>query len=514
MKNKKNAIIQEFSCSHLQYWFTPLRGGLGRGFTLLLLFLALGAQAQTECRAKLDTIKKIMEKDLLYKDYSKMFKDLLPCVEAGSPLAQNYVGLFYLDGLGIDKDEAKGFKYTEQAALNKHPIAQNNLGNLYRTGRACELNMDKAVYWYQKAANAKNARAAYSLGYMYLKGFGVPQNYETAVAWFQKSKVDMAKHWLGVCYYLGYGVAQNTEKALEYFLSNGTPNSKAFLKNIKTSKRDTLINQTEQAIEIATEGNKKIDAEILEENRVIIDKSAVEHRVLQTQSIIGEWTGRWIEYDYSGKIPTRILPIEISFSKNELGELQTKIVFQEKTFDNTVLFENNNLFLQDFNFKLEQLYKHSFQDYKLDYKILGMQLSQKIYNNIPYLLANVDATISTWQEPAPPISLVLRPKNEIAISSQDQEVLLALSTQKAEFIKVYPVPFKEQLYICFDLANPAQLAVTLTSTTTAQTISVASTNLPAGMQSYTVNTAHLPTGYYVVRVQENEKLHTRIVIKQ
>jgi uncharacterized protein len=143
-----------------------------------------------------------------------------------------------------------------------------------------------------------------------------------------------------------------------------------------------------------------------------------------------------------------------------------------------------------------------------------MDLTQKTYNKVPYLLADVDAFIDTWQEPAPPISLVLRPKNEVAISTQDDQVLLALASQKTDFIKVYPVPFKEQLYICFELANPAQVAVTLTSTTTAQTIAVATTSLPAGMQSYTVNTANLPNGYYAIRVQENDKLHTRIVIKQ
>lgn len=73
-------------------------------YTLLILLIALGATAQTECKTKLDTIKKMMEKERLYKDYDKMFKDLLPCAEAEIPLAQNYIGLFYLEGLGVEKD--------------------------------------------------------------------------------------------------------------------------------------------------------------------------------------------------------------------------------------------------------------------------------------------------------------------------------------------------------------------------------------------------------------------------
>ena len=483
-------------------------------YTLLLLLIAIGATAQTDCKAKLDTIKKMMEKERLYKDYDKMFKELLPCAESGVPLAQNYIGLFYLEGLGVAKDEAKGFQYLEKGAINKSPIAQNNLGNLYREGKGCALDMDKAVYWYQKAADAKNSRAAYSLGYMYLKGFGVPQDYATAVSWFEKSQFDMAKHWLGVCHYLGYGVPQNTQKALEYFYSNGTPNSKAFLKNLKIDKRELVLDQANQAIQKANEGDKKIAPEVITTSRETIELAGVADVELKVKNILGEWTGRFIEYDWSGKTPLRVLPIEVTFSKNELGDLQTKIIFEGKSFEDLVLFENNNLFMQGFKFNLEQLYNHSFQNFKLEYTVLGMDLSQKTYNNIPYLLADVDGVINTWKEPAPPISLVLRPKTDTTISPDEDGVMVALAAQKTEFIKVYPVPFGEQLYIAFELANPAQVQVTLTSVATAQTVQVASTNLQVGMQSYSVNTASLPNGYYIIRVQENETLHTRIVIKQ
>lgn len=485
-----------------------------RKFTLLLLFLAFGAMAQTDCKVKLESAKEIMESDALFKDYDKIFQELLPCAESGVPLAQNYIGLMYVGGLGVAKDEAKGFTYIEQAAKNNSAIGQFNLGNLYRQGQGCTLNMDKAVEWFQKGADNKNSRAAYSLGYMYLKGFGVPQDYSQAVAWFEKSDFDMAKHWLGVCYYLGYGVPQNTDKALEYLYANKTLNSKAFLRNIKIDKRDQVLSQADQAIENANEGNKKIAPEVIADSREIVAESTVENTALKTNDILGEWTGRFIEYDWSGTTPLRILPIDITFSKNELGDLQTKIVFEGKTFEDLVLFENNNLFLQGFNFNLDQLYSHSFKTYPLDYSVLGMDLSLKSYNNRPYLLADVDSFIGVWKEPGTPISLVLRPKNDTVVTAEEDAVLLALAAQKAEFIKVYPVPFKEQLYVGFELNDPAQVQVTLTSVATAHTMQVATTNLQAGMQSYTVKTADLPNGYYVIRVQENEKLHTRIVIKQ
>lgn len=482
-------------------------------YTLLLLLFSFGAMAQTDCDSKVLIAKRIMESKALFKPYDKIFTALLPCADAGQVLAQNYIGLMYMDGLGVEKDKVKAFTYIEQAAKNNNAVAQFNLGNMYREGQGCPIDMVQAVEWFQKAVDNKNSRAAYSLGYMYLKGYGVSQDYTTAVSWFQKSSFGMAKHWLGVCYYLGYGVPQNTEKALEYLYGNTTLNSVAFLKNLKLDKREAVLNQAEQAINEANEGDKNITPELITQSQEIISSSLIENSELTTTNILGEWTGRFIEYDWSGTQPLRILPIEVVFSENELGDLQTKITFEGKTIEDLALFENNNLFLEGFQFKLAQLYPQRFDSPTLEYNVLGMDMSLKTVDNIPFLLADVDANITTWNEPAPPISFVLRSKKEV-FTPEDDALFLSLASQKAEFIKVYPMPFQGQLYIAFELENPAQVQVTLTSVATARTVQVATTSLQAGLESYTVNTSDLPNGYYVIRVQENEKLHTRVVIKQ
>lgn len=482
-------------------------------YTWLLLFLALAAIAQTECQAKLENAKKIMEDKSLFKDYDQIFQDILPCADSGNSLAQNYIGLMYLDGLGTVKDQDKAFTYIENAAKKNNSVGQYNLGNMYRQGQGCAINMDKAVEWYEKAVAQKNSRAAYSLGYMYLKGFGVQQDYSKAVSWFEKSDFSMAKHWLGVCYYLGYGVPQNTNRALEYLYGNTSLNSVAFLKNIQIDKRDHVLSQVAQAVSEIKEGDAKIEQEpIINSQELLADTT--QQVDLNTKDILGEWTGRLIDYDWSGKIPLRVLPIEVTFSKNEFGDLKTKIVFNGKTFEDVALFDDNNLFIRGLHFNIPQLYVHDFENSNLEYTILGMDLSKKNYNNTPYLLANVDSFISNWNEPGTPMSLVLRPKSDTVLTAEDENVMLSLASQKDEFIKLYPVPFKEQLYVGFELTNPAQVEVIVTSVATAQNMQVASASLGVGLQSYAVDTATLPEGYYVVRVKENEKLHTRIVIKQ
>lgn len=489
-----------------------IKNVMKKNYTWLLLFLAWGAMAQTDCQTKLDRAKKIMEDKSLFKDYNQIFQDILPCADSGNSLAQNYIGLMYLDGLGTTKDESKAFAYIERSAKNKNATAQYNLGNMYRQGQGCPIDMNKAVKWYEKAVAQKNSRAAYSLGYMYLKGFGVKQDYLKAVSWLEQSDYGMAKHWLGVCYYLGYGVPQNTNKALEYLYSNTTLNSVAFLKNIKSDKRDYVLSQVNKAVSELKQGDAKIDQEPIANSQELLgDNGQID---LNTKDILGEWTGRLIDYDWSGKIPLRVMPIEVTFSNNESGDLKTKIVFNGKTFEDIALFENNNVFIEGLHFSIPQLYVHDFQNSNLEYTILGMGLNKKSYNNTPYLLANVDSFISNWSEPGTPISLVLRPKDNTAVTAEDEKLMLSLVSQKDEFIKLYPVPFKEQLYIGFELANPAQVQVTISSVATAESLQVTADRFDAGLQSYTIDTGTLPNGYYVVRVQENDKIHIRTVIKQ
>jgi len=483
-------------------------------YKCILLCLGFGAMAQTNCEIKLESAKEIIENHTLFKDYNKLFGEILPCADAGDHLAENYIGLMYVQGLGVTKDESTGFLYIKKSAEGNNPAGQNNLGDLYRQGQGCNIDMYKAVEWYQKAADNKNSRAAYSLGYMYLKGFGVSQDYAKAIYNFKKSNYDMAKHWLGVCYYLGYGVPQNTTKALEYLYGNKTLNSKAFLNDLKIEKREQILSKVDQAIYDANETEKKIDQEVTINSRELVRANAVENRIIKTNQIVGEWTGRFIEYDWSGKIPLRVLPIDVIFSTSDKGILQAKIDFQGKTFEDVVLFENNNIFIEGFNFKLDQLYNHSFKKFQLEYNVLGMDMSLKTYDNVQYLLADVDSFISNWKEPGTPISLVLRPKAEKNISKTDESVLLALASQESEYVKVFPIPFNEQLYVGFESLKPAKVKVSIISIATAQIVQIASGNLDSGMQSITLNTANLPTGYYIIQAEGDEKLHTRIVVKQ
>src|SRR5437763_9698128 len=70
--------------------------------------------------------------------------------------AQNYLGFYYKNGIGIQKDLKKSFEWYEKSAKNGNEIAQYNLGNFYRYGWGIEKNEDKAFEWYKKLAGQHN----------------------------------------------------------------------------------------------------------------------------------------------------------------------------------------------------------------------------------------------------------------------------------------------------------------------------------------------------------------------
>lgn len=81
-------------------------------------------------------------------EYKKAYRLWLGPAEKGDPVAQNYIGLLYYLGTGVDRD--------------------------YKLARQ----------WYEKAASQGNADAMFNLGLLYDRGKGVAYDYINAYGWF------------------------------------------------------------------------------------------------------------------------------------------------------------------------------------------------------------------------------------------------------------------------------------------------------------------------------------------
>ena len=81
-------------------------------------------------------------------DYAIALKKLRPLAEQGNALAQNSLGVMYVEGKGVSQDD------------------------------------DEAIRWFRKAADQGFALAQYNLGGMYGRGEGVPRDFVLAFMWF------------------------------------------------------------------------------------------------------------------------------------------------------------------------------------------------------------------------------------------------------------------------------------------------------------------------------------------
>lgn len=102
---------------------------------------------------------------LLFKsgEYEEAYNLWLPLAEQGDKEAQNYLGVQYYLGLGIEKDYKEAFKWYEKAAVAGFPDAQRNLGDMYHYGRGVPQDYYKAFVWYFAASQQGHETARRSL---------------------------------------------------------------------------------------------------------------------------------------------------------------------------------------------------------------------------------------------------------------------------------------------------------------------------------------------------------------
>ena len=85
----------------------------------------------------------------------------------GAAAAQCQMGLFYMNGIGVARDEDKAVEWLQKAAAQNHAQAQYNLGIYYAKfsdKEACRL----AVKWLKEAVKHDYADAQFNLAQLYL----------------------------------------------------------------------------------------------------------------------------------------------------------------------------------------------------------------------------------------------------------------------------------------------------------------------------------------------------------
>lgn len=84
--------------------------------------------------------------------------------------AQRDLGLRYLNGDGVAKNDVAAFMWIRRAAEQGRGVAQDH---------------NEAVKWFRKAAEQGDASAQYNLGVAYARGDGVEKNEAEALKWIR-----------------------------------------------------------------------------------------------------------------------------------------------------------------------------------------------------------------------------------------------------------------------------------------------------------------------------------------
>jgi TPR repeat protein len=132
-------------------------------------------------------------------DYKGALAAWQPLAIKGNPVAQNNLGILYLDGKGVKQDTAEAVRYLSLSAASGSSLGQNNLGGLYREGKGVPRDYAKAAQWFTASAAQGNAAAMYNLGLMYELGQGMRSEPSRAYMWYalaaeQNNVVNAAAH--------------------------------------------------------------------------------------------------------------------------------------------------------------------------------------------------------------------------------------------------------------------------------------------------------------------------------
>lgn len=463
--------------------------------TVMLLFwlsiVQITAQEQvSECDANFNEALTFLKEDKSSKnDQSFAINLLQPCADNGHSYAKVLLAKIY-----EKSNPKKAFKlYLESAELG-NDIAMANLAVLYKYGKGCKLNFNKARKWFEKAADLGNEKAMYSLGYLYLKGFGtIDQNYKKAVRYFEKSNYPMAKYWLGVCYLNGYGVTKDTQKANELL---GTS-----YENIST-----VNSETESQISNTT----------LEQVNTISSNN--ENTTLSQEAILGTWSGKLLQLDWSKTDIINKIDFEITFKIDEnTGTLVATVSTNDQVLQDDVLLLDNAVYFDNSNVILPHVVYSESLPKELNHNLLSADIQLKQLGGNTYLTATVDSYIKQWNESGEPTRVVLKKKAGFTNSDEElsDDALKALSEQEESFIKLYPNPFVNDLIVAYTLTEKANVQVQITDLNGTNTnVLEVGQSQEKGEHRYFFNASSLKKGAYIVAVTVDGKRNTRLIVKK
>ncbi|MDE7211943.1 MAG: hypothetical protein K2O03_10965 [Lachnospiraceae bacterium] len=158
--------------------------------------------------------------------------------EGGHPSAWTDVGLYYLNGTYVQKDEAYAAQCFEKDLHFGILDAYHNLGRLLFYGTGVAQDYERAFQLFSYVSEHGSNKSIYFLGKCYFAGLGTTQDYTKARQFLEQVDWENsdAFYMLGYIYGRGLGVGEDIPKAVEYLKrAKNSENAKEELLHYKKS---------------------------------------------------------------------------------------------------------------------------------------------------------------------------------------------------------------------------------------------------------------------------------------
>lgn len=150
----------------------------------------------------------------------KSIEDLKQIAYAGDVAAQVQLGVIYLTGDGVPRDDGEAAKWLRKAADQDNAVAERYLAEMYFKGRGVTADNTEAAKLLQMAAQQGDAESEHNLAVLYIQGEGVARNPKQAALWMRKSaeqNLAAAQQGMGALYENGDGVARDPAEAANWY---------------------------------------------------------------------------------------------------------------------------------------------------------------------------------------------------------------------------------------------------------------------------------------------------------
>jgi TPR repeat protein len=183
--------------------------------------------------------------------------DLKEMAAAGDAKSQVQLGLVYLTGDGVAKNDAEAVKWLRKAAEQDNPAGERYLAEMYFKGRGVTADNAEAAKWLRLAAEQGDPQSEHNLAVMYTQGLGVPRNLKEAANWMRKSAeqgLAAGEVGMGVFYQNGDGVPEDPVEAVTWYrkaVKQDDPDAMNNLALLLATSRNSSVRKPDEAIALA-----------------------------------------------------------------------------------------------------------------------------------------------------------------------------------------------------------------------------------------------------------------------